>query len=226
MGRLIVIEGLDGSGKSTQVERLKKAIEGAGNKLLQIKLPDYEDPSSTLVKMYLGGDFGHDPKAVNAYAASSFSAVERLANFTRKWKKQYEDNTLILADRYTTSNAAHQMTKLAKNEWDEYLAWLEDFEYVKIGIPKPNLVIFLDMPVEISQKLMTSRYNGDENKKDVHEADVEYLIQCREAALYAAEKLGWVVVKCSQGDAPRSIEDISADILKAVKENVGGTFND
>ena len=226
MGRLVVIEGLDGSGKSTQVELLKEKIEKAGNRLLQIKLPDYDDPSSTLVKMYLGGEFGEDPNAVNAYAASSFYAVDRFANYTRKWKKEYESGTLILADRYTTSNAAHQMTKLPKSEWDEYLEWLEDFEYVKTGIPKPDLVVFLDMPVEISQKLMTSRYKGDEKKKDVHEANVDYLKHCRESALYAARKLGWIVIPCSKGTEPRSIDDIALDIAKAVKEKVGGTLHD
>lgn len=226
MERLIVIEGLDGSGKSTQTELLKTALIEAGNDLHQIKLPDYEDPSSTLVRMYLGGEFGSDPKAVGAYAASSFYAVDRFANYTRKWKDAYKSGTLILADRYTTSNAAHQMTKLEKSEWDEYLAWLEDFEYVKIGIPKPTLVIFLDMPVSISQKLMTRRYEGDENKKDVHEANVEYLKQCRDAGLYAALKLGWTVIPCSEGNEPRSIDDIAADIKAAVKREVKDTFND
>ncbi len=226
MERLIVIEGLDGSGKSTQTELLKTALIDAGNDLHQIKLPDYEDPSSTLVRMYLGGDFGSDPKAVGAYAASSFYAVDRFANYTRKWKDVYKSGTLILADRYTTSNAAHQMTKLEKSEWDEYLAWLEDFEYVKIGIPKPTLVIFLDMPVEISQKLMTRRYEGDENKKDVHEANVEYLKQCREAGLYAADKLGWTVIPCSDGNEPRSIDEIAADIKAAVKREVKDAFDD
>ena len=226
MERLIVIEGLDGSGKSTQTELLKTALIEAGNELYQIKLPDYEDPSSTLVRMYLGGEFGSDPKAVGAYAASSFYAVDRFANYTRKWKDAYKSGTLILADRYTTSNAAHQMTKLEKSEWDEYLSWLEDFEYVKIGIPKPTLVIFLDMPVGISQKLMTRRYEGDENKKDVHEANVEYLKQCRDAGLYAALKLGWTVIPCSNGNEPRSIDDIAADIKAAVKRKVKDTFND
>ena len=184
MEKLIVIEGLDGSGKSTQTEILENKLKSANKALHHIKLPDYEDSSSALVRMYLGGEFGHDPKAVGAYAASAFYAVDRFANYARKWKTDYENGTLILADRYTTSNAAHQMTKLSKSEWDDYLTWLEDFEYVKLGIPKPSLVIFLDMPVEISQKLMTKRYDGNEAKKDVHEADVNYLSNCREAALY------------------------------------------
>ncbi len=220
MKRLIVIEGLDGSGKSTQTEILKSELEEAGTELRQIKLPDYENPSSSLVRMYLAGDFGTKPDDVNAYAASGFYAVDRFANYTVKWKKDYEDGKLILADRYTTSNASHQMTKLEKSEWDHYLEWLSDFEYVKMGIPQPSLVVFLDMPVEVSQKLMTGRYSGDETKKDVHEADVEYLKACREAGLYAAEKLGWQVVKCYDGDEPRTIDDIAADIRSIVFEKI------
>ncbi|MBQ0135644.1 MAG: deoxynucleoside kinase [Oscillospiraceae bacterium] len=212
MGKLIVIEGLDGSGKSTQTENVLNFIKSKGVEVRQIKLPDYESESSALVRMYLGGEFGTHPKDVNAYAASSFYAVDRYANYNTKWKDDYLSGKVILADRYATSNAAHQMTKLDKSEWDEYLAWLEDFEYVKIGIPKPSLVVFLDMPVEISQKLMTSRYKGDEGKKDVHEADVAYLLACREAGMYAAKKLGWNIVKCYEGDEPRSIEDIARDI--------------
>ena len=218
MGKLIVIEGLDGSGKSTQTELVRKFIEEQGIDLKQIKLPDYESDSSALVRMYLGGAFGTKPTDVGAYAASSFYAVDRYANFVTKWKDDYESDKVILADRYATSNAAHQMTKLTRDKWDEYLAWLEDFEYVKIGIPKPALVIFLDMPIEISQKLMTSRYKGDEAKKDVHEADVAYLKACREAGMYAAEKLGWKIIKCFEGDEPRTIEAISNDILKEVSQ--------
>lgn len=220
MKRLIVIEGLDGSGKSTQVEILKNALQEKSVDVKQIKLPDYESPSSTLVKMYLNGDFGTSPKDVNAYAASTFYAVDRFASFTKKWKDDFENGTLILADRYTTSNASHQMVKLPKSEWASYLNWLEDFEYNKVGIPKPNLVIYLDMPVEISQKLMTSRYDGDEVKKDVHECNVEYLKACRQASLYAVKELGWKCVECSNGDMPRSIEEISKDIMHLVLSEV------
>ena len=220
MKRLIVIEGLDGSGKSTQVEILKNILSNQSVDIMQIKLPDYENPSSTLVKMYLAGEFGTSPQDVNAYAASTFYAVDRFANFTNKWKQDYEKGTLILADRYTTSNAAHQMVKLPKDKWDEYLDWLEDFEYNKIGIPKPNLVIYLDMPIEISQRLMTSRYGGDEVKKDVHESNVEYLKSCRESALYATEKLGWKYVACSDGENPLAIEEISNAVMGFVKSEV------
>ena len=179
MNKLIVIEGLDGSGKSTQLDLLISALSAKGKKVRKIKLPDYDSPSSTLVKMYLSGDFGKDPNAVNAYAAGAFYAVDRYASFVLDWKADYESNKIIVADRYATSNSIYQMEKIDCSDWDAYLDWSEDFEYNKLGIPKPDAVIYLDMPVGISQKLMTRRYNGNESKKDVHEADVEFLNKCR-----------------------------------------------
>lgn len=219
-GKLVVIEGLDGSGKSTQVEKLKTRLLEEHVALKQIKLPDYQDPSSTLVRMYLGGDFGSHPEDVNVYAASSFYAVDRFASYKRHWKEEYEKGMVILADRYTTSNAVHQTVKLPKAQWEDYLSWLSDYEYNKMGIPKPDLVIFLDMPVDISQQLMSARYGGEEQKKDVHEADVPYLKSCHEAALFAAEKLGWKVVPCSDGKQPYSIENIHEAIYKIVKDEI------
>jgi dTMP kinase len=212
MGRLLVLEGLDGSGKSTQTERLREALRAAGETVRQIKLPDYDAPSSTLVRQYLAGDFGNDPQAVNAYAASSFYAVDRVASFLLDWKKDYEAGSLILADRYTTSNPIYQMTKLPREEWDDYLTWADDYEFGKLGLPRPDRVIFLDMPVEVSQKMMSRRYEGDEAKKDVHERNVQFLNACREAALYTAERWNWSVVRCWEGDEPRTIDAIAADV--------------
>lgn len=220
MGRLIVIEGLDGSGKSTQIEILRKKLEDKGENPFEIKLPYYSDESSTLVKMYLAGQFGLKPGDVNAYAASTFYAADRYASFKKFWSREYNGDRLILADRYTTSNAVHQMTKLPPEMWDAYMEWLFDFEYNKLSIPSPGCVVFLDMPVEISQKLMSSRYEGDENKKDVHERNVAYLKACYESAKYAAEKLGWYVVRCSENGEPRKIEDIAKDIYECVEKHI------
>lgn len=217
-GKLIVIEGLDGSGKSTQVELLKKRLSDNNINLRQIKLPDYDNPSSTLVKMYLGGEFGNRPEDVNIYSASLFYAVDRYASFKNIWGGDYKNGTLILADRYTTSNAVHQTVKLPRGKWDSYLNWLFETEYSLMDIPKPDLVIYLDMDVDISQKLMTKRYDENGGKKDVHEADVEYLKKCRTSALYTAQKFGWKTVTCFKGDAPLSIEEIGEEIWKLVKE--------
>lgn len=220
MAKLIIIEGLDGSGKSTQTALLEEYFESKDIKYKKIKLPDYDSPSSTLVKMYLGGEFGKNADDVNAYAAGAFYAVDRFASYKLDWGKDYQQGTLILADRYATSNSIYQMEKLDKSEWDEYLDWSADFEYNKIGIPKPDLVIYLDMPIEISQKLMTSRYDGDEGKKDVHESNVAFLQSCRESALYAAKKQGWAVIECSDGVNPLSVDEIHNKIIKYIKEEI------
>ena len=207
-GKLFVIDGLDGSGKSTQFELLKRVFTNNKINYKAISFPDYEQPSSTLIKMYLGGEFSSSPDGVNAYAASSFYAVDRYASYKLFWEDNYNKGDFILASRYTTSNAIHQMEKLDMSQWDDYLAWMEDYEYNKLKLPKPDTVVFLDMPVEVSQILLSNRYHGDDNKKDIHEADVEYLIQCRKSALYCANKLGWIVIECSKNGQPLSIEDI------------------
>ena len=220
-GKLIVIEGLDGSGKSTQEELLKKRLSDKGINVNFIKLPNYGDPACELVKMYLAGRFGEKPEDVNAYAASSFFAVDRYVSYNCYWKEAYLNGEVFLADRYTTSNAYHQLTKTDKKDWDSYLNWLEDFEYNKMGIPKPDAVIYLDMPIEVSQKLMTGRYMGDESKKDIHEKNVEYLQNCREAADYACKKLGWKRILCSANGEPLPVKVISDSVLAAVCESLG-----
>ncbi len=220
MGIFVDLEGLDGSGKTTQTELICKRLAEDGIDFKQIKLPDYESDSSILVRKYLAGDFGKNAGDVNAYAASVLYAADRFASFTEKWGSDYKSGKLIFADRYTPANALYQMTKLSKAEWDPYLDWLFDFEYNKIGIPAPDKVIFLDMPVEVSQRLMTARYNGDESKKDVHEANVDFLNACREAALYAAEKYGWSVINCAQDDEPLSIEEINDKVYALVLETL------
>ena len=216
--KIIVIDGLDGSGKSTQLEITKKRLEESGNKVKVISFPDYESQSSALVKMYLAGEFSKNPDDINAYAASSFYAVDRYASYMTNWKKDYEDGTIILAARYVSSNALHQMSKLDSNEWDNYLDWLYDYEHNKLGIPKADAVIFLDMPVEVSQKLLSGRYKGDETKKDIHEADVEYLYKCRKSALYASKKLEWNVIECSCNNKTLSIEEISDKIIDLINK--------
>ncbi|MGI6248601.1 MAG: dTMP kinase [Acutalibacteraceae bacterium] len=217
-GKLIVIEGLDGSGKSTQMSNLMQRLEADGYSIRQIKLPNYEDPSSEMVKMYLNGRFGSSPEDVNVYAASSFFGIDRFVSYNCYWKTDYCGGKIILADRYTTSNAYHQAMKLPQEDWDNYFAWLEDFEYNKLGIPKPDVVVYLDMPVEVSQKLMTERYEGDEVKKDIHEKNPEYLKKCSQAAAYACDKLGWHRITCAKDGAPLPIEEISDKIYKTVME--------
>ncbi len=168
--------------------------------------------------MYLSGEFGSKPEDVNAYTASSFYAVDRFASFKTHWKKYYEEDYVIIADRYTTSNAVHQCSKLDEADWKDFLVWLYDFEYNKIGIPKPDMVIYLDMTPDVSQKLMLSRYNGDESKKDIHEKDREYLNKSRKAAYFCLNESLWHKIECDDKENAYSIKEISNKVLAEVME--------
>lgn len=215
-GKLIVIEGLDGSGKATQTGLLcNRLAEEWGKTFRRISFPDYDDPSSALVKLYLGGELG-GLSDVSAYGASLFYTVDRYASYLRHWGEDYRRGVLIVADRYATSNIAHQMSKLPRGEWDGYLSWLAETEYIRVGIPRPDLVVYLDMAPETSRKLLARRYHGDESKKDLHEANFAYLQGCREAALYGAEKLGWRVIRCCNGQDPYPPNDIAEKVWQAV----------
>lgn len=214
MGKLIVIEGLDGCGKSTQLELLPKNLLEKGIESKSVSFPDYDSDSSALVKMYLSGAFGKKPGDVNAYAASLFYAVDRFASYKTNWGEFYNQDGVIVSGRYTTSNAVHQTSKMDECYWKDFLDWLYELEYNKVGIPKPDKVIFLDMPVEVSQKLLSGRYKGDEAKKDIHESDTEYLDKCRKAAMFTAQYSGWTIIPCAKDGEPRSIEEIAKDILE------------
>ena len=218
MGKLIVIEGLDGSGKATQSKLLYQALMDKGIKTEKVSFPDYESQSSALVKMYLAGQFGQKPGDVNAYAASAFFTVDRFASFKSKWEKLYNEGYVIIADRYTTSNGVHQCSKLPQEAWQDFMDWLYDFEYNKIGIPKPDCVIYLDMSPPVSQKLLSKRYEGDESKKDIHEKDKEYLAASRKAALFCTQHDGWLRVACDDGQTPFPIEKITKDIMDKITE--------
>ena len=215
--KFIVIDGLDGSGKATQTKLLAERLNGMGFKARTVSFPDYESDSSALVRMYLGGELGDSPDDVNAYAASSFYAVDRVASYINKWGKDMEKYYYMIADRYTTSNIIHQMAKIAPAERDEYVKWLFDFEYDRLELPAPDMVIFLDVDPDISQKLIYGRYKGDESKKDIHERDFQYLMRCRSSAVYAIEHLGWVRISCTDNGEMRSIEDINNDILSLIQ---------
>ena len=215
-GKLIVIEGLDGSGKGTQAAELAKNLAAGGAPVRKVSFPDYASDSSALVKMYLSGQFGKDPQDVNAYAASTFYAVDRFASFKRDWGGFYEGGGIVVADRYTTSNAVHQCSKLPQEQWDAFLAWLFDFEYHLLGIPSPDLVVYLSVDPAVSQRLMTGRYQGDESRKDIHEGNLAYLRRSRLVAEYCSSRLDWRQIECCRGGQMRTVEAIQADILALI----------
>ena len=209
--KLLVIEGLDGSGKATQAALLSASLKEKGMKVRQVSFPDYQSNSSALVKMYLAGEFGNKPGDVNAYAASSFYAVDRYASFKKDWEEDYATG-IIVADRYTTSNAIHQCAKLERERWDAFLSWLFDYEYELLRIPKPSGVIYLRVDPDVSQRLLAHRYQGDMSKEDIHEKDREYLLRCQKAADYCCRKLDWKVVECCDAGQMRSVEEIRSDV--------------
>ncbi|MGN1412186.1 MAG: dTMP kinase [Oscillospiraceae bacterium] len=214
---IIVIDGLDGCGKSTQLKILCDRLNSLDIKHKTISFPCYDMPTSVFVKKYLNKEFSPTVDGVNAYTASSFYALDRYASYKLDWEKDFKDGTLILLGRYIGSNLIHQMTKLPENQWDSFSTWLYDYECNKLELPNADLTIFLDMPIKISQKLLSSRYDGDNSKKDIHEENVAYLKSCRKSAMYSAEKFNWKVIPCNNGENPRSIEEISNDIFEIVK---------
>ena len=179
MGKLIVLEGTDGSGKSTQFRLMAQRLTEENVEFRRLVFPRYENESSALIRMYLGGQFGTKPSDVNAYAASAFYAVDRYASYKQDWGKWYEDGGLILSDRYTTSNAVHQASKETGESRDAFLKWLYEFEYDKLGLPRPDLTIYLDVPTDFTEKLMRHREQDTGTKADIHEQDTEYLNTCR-----------------------------------------------
>lgn len=216
-GKLIIIEAGDGSGKATQTKALYDHLCREGYRVHRIEFPDYAADSSMLVRMYLRGDFGGHAEDVNAYAASTFFAVDRYASYRMKWKKAYEARDIILADRYTTSNMVHQAVKLTdRKEREAFLDWLWDFEFHKLGLPVPDKVVFLDMDPEVADRLIAARAEETAQKRDIHERDRAYLHRCHAAYEELAAKYGWTRVACSENGEPRSIAAIHADVYAAV----------
>ena len=216
MGKLIVIEGTDGSGKSTQFKILTQRLLQEGTAFKTLVFPQYSEPSSALIRMYLGGEFGSNPSDVNAYAASAFYAVDRYASFKKDWGKWYDEGGLIVSDRYTTSNAVHQASKETPENRPAFLKWLYEFEYEKLGMPRPDLTIYLDVPTAFTDKLMRTREAATNTKADIHEQDLGYLATCREMGRAAAEYYGWHIIHCVKDDQMRSIEDIHQEIYSLV----------
>ena len=217
MGKLIVIEGTDGSGKSTQFKRLTEHLRADAKEFQTLVFPRYSEPSSALIRMYLSGEFGRSPADVNAYAASAFYAVDRYASYKQDWGKWYEEGGLIVSDRYTTSNAVHQASKEQGEKQGEFLKWLYEFEYDRLGLPRPDLVIYLDVPTEFTEKMMRQREQQTNTHADIHEQDMRYLATCRETGRRAAAFYGWSIVSCVQDGQMRSIEDIHNEIYGLVK---------
>lgn len=233
-GKLIVIEGLDSSGKATQTKLIEERLREMNYNVMKITFPDYESDSSALVKMYLNGELSQTADDINPYAASSFYAVDRFASYKTKWEEFYLNGGIIIADRYTTSNMIHQGSKIEGTRIKNlYLDWLFDYEYKLLKLPVPNKVIFLDMPPEYAKELMQNRANKitGQTKKDIHESDSNHLEKSYLNALYVAKKFEWDKVFCVEEGQVRSIESINDEIMDKIlvdvlrRKPIGGNKN-
>lgn len=216
-GKLIVLEGTDGCGKSTQLRALCDRLEREGIAFRMAEFPRYGSLASGPVRMYLGGSFGSAPGDVNAYAASTFYAVDRYASYKEDWGRWYEEGGLVICGRYTTSNAIHQASKLPEEEQDGFFRWLYELEFDRMGLPAPDLVLYLDLPIGMTVDLMRRREAATNTSADIHERDTDYLAACRRTAQKAADTLGWQRVQCAEGDRVRSIEEIHEELWNRVR---------
>lgn len=216
MGKLIVIEGTDGSGKSTQFRLLTERLTQEQVAFQKLVFPQYAEPSSALIRMYLSGEFGSRPSDVGAYAASAFYAVDRYASYKKVWGDWYEKGGLVVSDRYTTSNAVHQSSKEPPEKREDFLHWLYDFEYNKLGLPRPDLTLYLDVPTDFTEKMMRSREAATGSHADIHEQDMTYLATCREMGRAAAGYYGWTMISCVKDGKMRTIENIHEEIYRHV----------
>ena len=223
MGKLFVIDGTDGSGKQTQFKMLQERLDKEKIEYKTVSFPNYDSPSSSLVKMYLSGEFGENAKDVSPYIASTFYAADRYATFQKGYKEYYDNGGIILADRYTTANMVHQSGKIQdKEERQKFLDWLFDFEFNLYGLPKPTEAFFLNMPPEYALKLMENRENKftHQAQKDIHERDSQHIIDSYNAACDLVEQYNWYEVKCVKDEQIRTIEDIHEEIFNEIKKHI------
>lgn len=218
MGKLIVFEGTDGSGKTTQFTLLSKRLQTMNVDFRTMDFPQYSEPSSALIRMYLSGEFGGRPSDINAYAASTFYAVDRYASYRKVWGEYYENGGLMLSNRYTTSNAVHQASKEPPERREEFFRWLYEFEYERLELPKPDVVIYLDVPTDLTEQMLRRREAATHTQADIHEQNMDYLRLCRTTGLQAANYYGWTIIDCAQNGKMRTIEDIHNEIFGIVRK--------
>lgn len=220
MSQLFVIEGLDGAGKRTQATELAHKLHALGYEVHLLTFPNYESRACEPVKMYLEGELGNNPMDVNAYAISSFYAIDRYVTYVKEWGKVWNKGAIFIADRYVDSNAIYQMSKLPKNDWENFINWLHNYEHELLMLPRPTKTFFLDIPEKVSSQLLEKRYCGDLDKKDIHENDIDFQKSCRDAALYCASTLGWTTINCCNGNKLKSISEINDELFHCIENDL------
>lgn len=215
MSKFVVIDGLDGSGKGSVTRMLREYLSKRGVENDLISFPMYSCESSSLVKLYLSGALGQKPEDNNAYAASMLFSADRYVSYKEVWGRLYEKpDSVLIADRYTSANAVHQLTKLPEDEWDRFLWWLYDFEYRKLGLPVPDHTVYIEMPPAICRRLIAKRAAETGRMIDIHEKDESHLDRAYRCALYAADKLGFDRIVGYREEEPRPLEEILEDLLE------------
>lgn len=217
MGKLIVVEGAcDGIGKSTQYTLLKERLIKDGNNVVSHHFPSYGEYQGVPVEKYLKGEFGNI-EDLSPYFINNLYAVDRAITWHSYLKKEYQ-NSIILLDRYTTSSLIYQSALIDDIEKrKEFIDYVISFEYEKLGIKEPDLVIFLEAPYDLVKKLRNERKVNDGIQNDIHEKNDEFMRKVYENALFVADYLKFSKIKCNDGDHMRSIEDIHNDIYKLIK---------
>lgn len=217
MGKFIAIDGLDGSGKGTQTDILVERLRSENKKVRVLSFPMYESDSSLFARMYLDGRFGTNPSDTGPFAASMFFACDRYISYKTDWIKDIEDpDTYVIANRYTSANAVHQLSKLPYEDWDDFLRWLWDFEFGRLGLPEPDVTVYLKVHPDVSLSLVRSRSEETGRKIDIHENDTEYMFKCYDAALYSSNKLNWVQISCCKDGKMRTREDVANEIYEKI----------
>ena len=217
MGLFITLDGLDASGKETQSKLLTEALRNKGYRVRELSFPMYGQKSAVPVELYLGGTLGDKPEDTNAFAASSFFSVDRYISYRTDWKKDIDDpDTIVVSNRYTTANAVHQLSKLPRDKWDDFLSWLWDFEFDRLGLSRPDVILYLEMHPDIARRLLAHRTAETGRKQDIHEKSVSHLENSYRAALYASDTLGWNRICCHREGEPRPLSDIHRDIMAVV----------
>ena len=217
----LVIEGIDGAGKETQTSLLKEYLKSLGKNVITQSFPNYGTDGCKPVQMYLDGKLSKTANEVNAYQSSVLFAVDRFCTMTQLIKNITKDSVVVF-DRYVSSNMLHQGGKIHNDEdLEKYLKWLENFEFEVMKIPRPDKIFFLSVPPEISMELIKQRKGlKSQTEKDIQESDENHLKNAYNTGMKISKMFGWEIIDCvdKEKNQMRTKEDISKEIQQKVNQ--------